>query len=171
MIRNEVSHTWMNSAFGVQHGSSGDCHARVTQLARMQTRMNGSKNLDSLVAIAHRRGSWSTVSRSSDDRPPYLRPLRPTKVGGTWSACTARSSCLTISVLELSVCQLVRRARLLVKRVFTAFLVTDTRAGIVAPPRPAAWAAPITPRAPRRRRDGAVHRVIHTRVSSQVRYR
>ena len=48
----------MKSAFGVQHGSSGDSHAIVKQLHMIVSRMSGSKNLFSQIQMPSLRGWW-----------------------------------------------------------------------------------------------------------------
>ena len=66
----------MKSAFGVQHGSSGDSHAIVAQLQMIVTKMNGSNGFDSTKRIAQRRGQVAGL-RQQRDEPVYKRPLGP----------------------------------------------------------------------------------------------
>jgi hypothetical protein len=56
MRRKMCSASPMTKAFHVQHGSMGEVIARLTQLAKIVERISGSKNLDSTIAIALRRG-------------------------------------------------------------------------------------------------------------------
>ena len=70
------SQTSMNAALEVPGGSSGDSHAIVVQLARIVSRMSGSKTGDSTTLIARLRGKSPTWSTKSDVLP-YSRPDGP----------------------------------------------------------------------------------------------
>ena len=66
MPRKTTSHTPIRPSFHVPGGSSGDCHAIVTQLHKIVNRMSGSKGLDSTRRIALLRGSSHGVRQKTD---------------------------------------------------------------------------------------------------------